>query len=171
MRYLTLIVLTLALYSGAAAQQRAADFTATAVGGKTVELEALKGKVVVMAFWTTRCPICHSEIPKLNKLAGSYSPQDVVFLAPTTESEEKIAWYTAKNPFNFEILPNQFGLMLKYANRDKDGNLDMGYPSYFVISPAGTIEYRANGWDRIKTLESTVNKLIVRKTAAAGAAR
>ena len=177
MKVLTALFIALVFSTAAYSQARlnvgmaAPQFSATDMNGDNVALSDLRGKVVVMTFWTTRCPICHSEIPKLNKLAGGYSNADVVFLAPTTESEEKIAWYTAKNPFNFEILPNQFGLMLKYARRDKDDNLDMGYPSYFVIGQTGVVEYRANGWDKIKTLASTVNRLIARKAAAIAAAR
>jgi thiol-disulfide isomerase/thioredoxin len=45
------------------------------------DLDQLHGKVVVLTFWSTRCQICHSEIPNLNRVAERYRGKDVVFLA------------------------------------------------------------------------------------------
>jgi len=138
----------------------AADFSALTMTGATVGLNEMKGKVVVLTFWSTRCGICHSEIPKLNRLATQYAGKDVVFLAATTENEDKVNAYLKRNPFGFDILPNSFGLLLKYANRDRHGNVGMGYPAYFVIDRNGRIEMSAMGWDHISKVDSTINKLL-----------
>lgn len=44
----------------------APDFKLTDTNGKTVQLSALKGKPVVLAFWATWCHVCQEEIPKIN---------------------------------------------------------------------------------------------------------
>lgn len=49
--------------------------------GKTVHLEALKGKVVVLNFWFVECKPCVSEIPELNELVFDFQKEDIVFMA------------------------------------------------------------------------------------------
>ena len=159
MRYLFFLVLFLAITGAANAQMRFAEsFTTVDMKGRTVDLNSLKGKVVLLTFWSTRCVICHSEIPKLNRMATQHD-QDVVFLAATMENEEKIQTYLKRNPFNFDILPNSFGLVLKYAKKDGKGNIAMGFPAYFLIDRDGKIEYQSSGWDQTKPLESAIAKL------------
>ena len=58
------------------------------------------------------------------------------------ENEDKVRSFTRRTPFNFSILPNSFGLVLKYAERDRSGNLDMGFPAYFVIDQDGIVRWR-----------------------------
>jgi len=141
----------------------AENFSAAAMDGQTVELSDLKGKVVVISFWTTRCPICHEEIPKLNNLAAQYKNRNVVFLGLTTDNEAKVEAYVKKNPFNFNIIPNSFGILLKYAEKDRAGNILMGYPAHFVINQAGEIELKTSGFDKTEKLNSEINRLLASK--------
>ena len=160
MRYLFCLVLVLAIMSTASAQMPVAEsFSTIDMKGRTVDLNALKGKVVLLTFWSTRCVICHSEIPKLNRMASQNSDPDVVFLAATMENEEKIQSYIKRNPFNFDILPNSFGLVLKYAKKDGRGNIAMGFPAYFLIDRDGRIDYQSSGWDQTKPLENAIARL------------
>jgi len=138
----------------------AENFSAVSMNGQTVELNSLKGKVVVISFWTTRCPICHEEIPKLNKLASRYKNQNVVFLGLTTDNESKVEAYVKKNPFDFNLIPNSFGTLLKYAEKDRQGGIMIGYPAHFVINQEGEIELRTSGFDKTGKLNSEINRLL-----------
>lgn len=140
--------------------QQAPDFTAQTIDGKQVSLSQLKGKVVVLTFWSTKCQICHSEIPKLNAMVDHYKDKDVAFLALTMENEAKVQPYLQKNPFNYMILTNGFGVVLKYANMSKDGSIDLGFPSYFLIDRSGTIGMRAEGWDKIGGLDQKISQFL-----------
>jgi thiol-disulfide isomerase/thioredoxin len=91
-------------------------FTGTLVGGDTVSLAGLRGKVVVITFWTTRCPICQHEMPILDRVIGQYDPKDVVFLALTTENEHQVKAYL-RQPFTLRSCA-YFGTLLRYADRD-----------------------------------------------------
>lgn len=164
MRFVITLSFLLALFAAVPAQssRTASDFSAAKMDGTTLHLSQMKGKVVVVTFWTTRCGICHSEIPKLNRLAASYAGKDVVFLAPTTDNEDKVNTYIRRNPFVFEILPNSFGVLLKYADRDRHGNLGIGYPAYFVIDRSGRIEMSSMGWDQVARVGTTIDKLLAR---------
>ena len=116
MRFSSILMTLLLVAAGAAAQQQlrignpAPEFTAQSLEGSVYDSKALAGKVVVMTFWSTRCAVCHGEIPKLNQLVERYRGKDVVFLALTMENDVRIDPYLRKNPFTFNIIPNSFGV-------------------------------------------------------------
>ncbi len=162
MRKISLILLLLTLSLAASGQHKAPaeEFNAVSMDGKTFDLNELKGQVVAIAFWSTRCAICHAEIPKLNQLVASNRGKNVVFLAFTNENEARIQPYLAKKPFDYNVIPNSFGTLLKYAEKDKNGNINMPYPAYFLINQQGEIEFRANGWDKTEKLSSEITRLL-----------
>ena len=166
MRFILGIVLTGILSIAAYSQQSlksgdvAPAFSASALDGQFYDLNNLKGKVVVLTFWSTRCNICHSEIPKLNKLADRFKGQEVVFLGLTMDNEAKVQNYLRSTPFQFNIVPNSFGVVLQYADRDKQGNIDMGFPAYYVLNQSGGLEYKASGWDKTSNLDSNIGRLL-----------
>jgi len=160
-----LIALLLAVSSVFAQQvlkpgETAPQFSGQSLDGTIYDLDRLQGKVVVLTFWSTRCEICHSEIPNLNRVAERYRGKDVVFLAVTMDNEAKINPYLKRNPFNFNILPNSFGVMLKYADKDRSGNINMGFPAHFLISRKGMIALRTDGWDKAANLDSQISRLL-----------
>ena len=139
---------------------QAPDFNAEALDGKVYNLSQLQGKVVVLTFWSTKCAICHSELPKLNEVARRYKDKDVVFLALTMENQGRIEPYLKKNNFEFNILPNSFGVVLKYADMDRSGTINMGFPSYFLINQHGMIAHKSDGWDKTATLDTRISQLL-----------
>lgn len=138
----------------------AENFIATSLDGHSFDLADLKGKVVLVTFWSTRCPICASEAPKLNELAANYKKENVVFLGLTTDNEKTVFSFLKKKPFNFTILPNSFGILLKYADHDDGGNVSMGYPAYYLINQKGEIELKTNGYNKKEKLNSEINRLL-----------
>lgn len=167
-RIARLILLTLVLTISSFSQTSikvgtaAPAFAGSLLDGTPVDLNNLKGSVVVVTFWSTRCAICHHERPKLNQVSDKYDPKKVVFLGLSMENGEKISGYLKSNPFKFQIVPDSFGTVLKYADRDRAGNLDMGFPAYFVIDQEGLVRYRSSGYDKTIALDSAIAKLIAR---------
>lgn len=143
----------------------AENFKAVATNGKSFELNSLKGKVVVLTFWSTRCAICQAEIPKLNELAENYKNENVVFLGLTMNNEATVNSFVKKNPFNFNLLPDSFGVVLKYADKDGEGNIAMGFPAHFLINQNGEIELKTSGFDKTEKLDSEINRLLTAKTS------
>ena len=171
MRILVGLILVLALSMAIFGQSSkmkplAETFSATSLDGTTFDLAQLKGKIVVMTFWTTRCVICASEIPKLNELVEKYKDGNVVFLGLTTDNETKIKDYLRKKQFNFNLLPNSFGILLKYAEKDGNGNINMGYPTHFLINQQGAIELKTDGFDKTELLNSQINRLLLKNSAS-----
>jgi peroxiredoxin len=147
----------------AVAQQRkinAENFIAADMNGRTVQLDSLRGKIVVLTFWTTRCAACHYDIPKLNKLTEEYKGQDVVFLAVTTDNAANVQKYLRKNRFDYNILPDRFDILLKYAKPDSSGKIDITFPTHFLVNQKGEIEFRTSGFGKIKQLDNGINQLL-----------
>lgn len=163
-RLLVVLFATLSLFSNAFAQTRltvgseAPSFSASSMDGNCYDLNELRGSVVVLTFWSTKCEICRHEFPKVNQIVDKYAGKNVVFLALTMENEAKIEAYTRRNRLASQILPNSFGIVLKYADRTRDGSLDMGFPSYFVIDKNGLVQYRASGFDKTASLASAIDR-------------
>lgn len=145
------------------AKPLAETFAQTSLDGKSFDLAELKGKVVVLTFWSTKCPICHTEIPKLNQLVETYKDEAVVFLGLTMENPNKVEAYLKKNSFKFDILPNSFGVVLKYADKDGDGNVAMGFPAHYLINQKGEIELKTSGFDKTEMLAARIAQLLKSK--------
>lgn len=167
MRFILSLTFCLLLSFSAFALNRnnepAQSFTVKSLEGKTISLEDLRGKVVVITFWSTRCQICESEIPKFNKIVAKYAGQDVVFLGMSMEDPIKIGEHLKRKPFNYTIIPNSLGVIMKYAERDANGNFNLVYPSTFVINQKGEIDFKTYGWDKSKKIDSRIGDLLGKK--------
>ena len=166
MRLISILFVTVALGLSVYGQQMikvgatAPEFSAQSINGQSFDLSQLQGKVVLLTFWSTRCEICHSEIPKLNQVVEHYRNQNVVFIALTMENEVKVEPYLKKNPFNFNIIANGFGVVLKYADTDRSGNINMGFPAHFLINKHGAVEVRTDGWDKAANIDSQIARML-----------
>jgi len=174
-RSLLILAILTAFGITAAAQNRlrigeqAPVFATAAIDGTPFDLAASRGKVVLVTFWSTRCAICQSEIPKLNELRTRLAGKDVELLALSMEPESRITPFLKKHRFDFRIIADSFDVVLKYADRDKEGNLEMGFPAYFLIDTQGRIAFKDSGWDHTSELETRINSLLGGQTVAARA--
>ena len=141
----------------------AENFTATTLEGKSISLEQLRGQVVVLTFWSTRCPICEKEIPKFGQIADKYAGRKVVFLGLTMENDGKVAAHLKKKPFKFTIVPNSLEVIMKYANKNPNGSFDIAYPTIIVINQKGEIELRTSGRNKSKTMDDLIGRLLEQK--------
>jgi peroxiredoxin len=139
---------------------QAPDFSAESDQGELFDLQEMKGKVVVITFWSTNCPICDEEIPKLNRIASEFDSEKVVFLGLTMNQGPRLESFLKRRPFNFNIIPNSFGILLKYADKSRDGDFIMGYPSYFVIDGDGKVALKSEGFDKTNKLKSEIIRIL-----------
>ena len=117
-------------------------FNLTSPDGKKFELAALRGKVVVLNFWFTGCPPCVAEMPKLNELTGKFQNQDVVFIAPTWDTEPILQTFLKKTSFKYNIVANAGDIILG-SYGDGTGNVSM--PTHIIIDKEGNIETKVIG--------------------------
>ena len=59
----------------------APNFHAKTMDGQNFTNASVKGKVVLLEFWTTWCPICRSEERMLDSIDKEFAPKGLVLLA------------------------------------------------------------------------------------------
>ena len=60
---------------------KAPNFTLTRLDGQKVTLSALKGKPILLNFWTTTCPSCRLEMPYLQMAYDEWTGKGLVLFA------------------------------------------------------------------------------------------
>ena len=72
----------------------ARDFTLTLFDGESISLSELRGKVVLIDFWTSWCPPCRREAPTLADAYRRFEGRGVVFVGVAVwDSEEQAAGF------------------------------------------------------------------------------
>src|SRR5271169_2210232 len=102
-------------------------FRAKTLTGETFTNESLKGKVVLLQFWTTWCPYCRGEQPMVDSLDQEFRDKGLVVLAvDVNESKKTVKKYLEQSPRSCRIvLTEDTNLAAMYAANS--------YPIYVVI--------------------------------------
>ncbi len=106
-----------------------------------LEMDDLKGFVVVVEFWATWCGPCRAAIPHLNKTYEKYKDQGVVMISLSDENSAKVA------PFVKEL--NTKYIVGDSSTSKNDFGVN-GIPHAFLIDPEGIVRWRdhpMNGLD------------------------
>ena len=109
------------------------------LGGASHQLEAYRGKVVILNFWATWCEPCREEMPSFNRLKASLAGQPVVLFAVNiAEGEARINEFLGKVPIDFPVL------------LDRDSQVSRAWkvrlmPTTFIIGADGRVRYSYAG--------------------------
>jgi peroxiredoxin len=140
-------------------KQPAESFSVESISGKTFNSEELTGKVVVLYFWSTTCPICDSIAPKINAIAEKYRNDSTIFLAVTSDRKPKVEQFLKSHQTSFDIVAGNFDIIFKYGDKGKDGDFNLPYPTIFVINQQGKVELKSVGTKAVKELETSLQTL------------
>ncbi len=80
----------------------APDFTLKDLKGEKISLKNLRGKVVVLNFFSIWCPACERQASSFDKLDEEIKGKDIVFLHIAVEGREK-ELLEYKNKFNISV--------------------------------------------------------------------
>ncbi|MGB6267671.1 MAG: TlpA disulfide reductase family protein [Olleya sp.] len=130
--------------------EKALDFIATDLDGNTFKLSDLKGQVVVLNFWFTKCGPCVQEMPELNKLTENFKDKKVKFLAITFNQKDIIEQFLEEKDFKFTIVPNANDVVSLYGVNS--------FPTSIVIDKEGKISAKEVGYRT--NIESVLTKAI-----------
>lgn len=124
----------------------APDLRATDIQGKPVSLADLKGKTVLLDFWTTWCPPCQADALSIEQLSQKYSKDLQVIGISVDEEREIVEKYLKKHPHNFPVILSSENLL------PRPYQISL-FPTYLIIAPDGTLttaEQGDQGFGRLK---------------------
>lgn len=116
----------------------APDVTLPTLDGGTVKLDELKGKPVLLTFWTTKCGWCRYQMPYL-QAAFEEKGQEVKFIAINIgESSDAVQQFAEDEGLGFTVALDRYGAVARAYNIS-------GIPINFLIDDQGVIKYIRKG--------------------------
>jgi len=128
----------------------APPFRLPALAGGEVDLLSQRGKVVVVNFWATWCPPCVAEMPSLERLHRTLSPEGLsVITVSTDEDEAELRRFVSERGLTLPVLKDPGGRAAAGEYRTT------GYPETFVLDREGRLLEHVVGpaeWDSAERL-------------------
>jgi thiol-disulfide isomerase/thioredoxin len=134
-----LLIVVLGAFAGSKDKEAAPRFNARTTDGEKFTNDSIKGKVVLLEFWTTWCPYCLDESAFVDKLGKEFAPKGMILLAVNVgESKKTVNKFLALHPRNCKIvLMDDTNLAAMYQATV--------YPIYVVIDRDGNISSTQRG--------------------------
>jgi thiol-disulfide isomerase/thioredoxin len=135
-----LFLAVLCFFAGSDDREPAPRFHAKTLTGEQFTNDSVKGKVVLLQFWTTWCPYCRREQSLVDDINQEFLDKGLVVLAVDVgESKKKVKKYLEENPRSCRIvLTEDTNLAAMYAAN--------AYPIYVAIDRDGYREPQQVVW-------------------------
>jgi thiol-disulfide isomerase/thioredoxin len=120
-------------------KEPAPRFNATTTGGERFNNDSIKGKVVLLEFWTTWCGYCLQEAGFVDRINDAYVNKGLVILAVNVgESKKTVKKYLQEHPRTTRIvLTDDTNLAAMFEAK--------AYPIYVVIDRDGNVAGEQRG--------------------------
>jgi len=134
--------------------QTAPAFSLTTFNGKTITLQELKGKPVVINFWASWCPPCRVEAPLIERTWRAYKNRGLVFLGVNIQDRQEDALnYIRQFAITYPNGPDPAGeISIDYGVS--------GLPVTFFISGKGEVVRRWVGAIESTALISAIEEIM-----------
>jgi peroxiredoxin len=109
----------------------APTFDVKSLTGESLNLAALRGKVVVLNFWYTSCGPCRAEMPGLNQLVSEFQDKGVVFIAFALDRTAELRAFTKEVRFKYQVIPDSEKISQLYQVTS--------YPTHVIIGKDGQL--------------------------------
>ncbi len=133
-------------------------FSVKDLGGKTITLDGLKGKVVVLNFWATWCGPCRAEIPDFVQVYNENKSKglEIVGVSVDTTSAGQVPGFVEKNKVTYPVAMMTKKIVEDYAPID-------AIPTTFIIDKTGRVRFSQVGTMQKETLVEWFKKLAAEK--------
>lgn len=111
------------------------------ISGQKMELQQLRGKMVLVNFWATSCPGCVQEMPKMAEAYKQYHDRgfEVVAVAMDYDPPDHVLHFADKNKLPFPVVLDADGTIAKAF-----GDVQVT-PTSYVLDQQGNIVQRIMG--------------------------
>src|SRR4030081_2175044 len=84
-----LLAAALGVFAGSKTKEPAPRFNAKTTDGEKFSNDSIKGKVVLLEFWTTWCGYCNEEAPFIDKIGHELADKGLILLAINVGESKK----------------------------------------------------------------------------------
>lgn len=115
------------------------DWSVRTARGEEVELESLRGEVLVVNFWATWCAPCVAELGSFERLERQLEAADsgVRFLYVSPEEPDRVGAFAARHGWDLDLVTE--------GRRAPDTLGELVLPTTFVVDREGRIVLRHRG--------------------------
>lgn len=125
----------------AQARPPAPGFALQDLAGRTVRLEDLRGKVVLLDFWATYCGPCKDSVPALERLHQELSGAGLAVVGVSQDSfVDAVPEFLAEHKMTYAVL-------LDPEQKAGEAYALRGLPQAFLIDREGGVAARWFGWE------------------------
>ena len=153
---LVVVLAVAAIWFMPAGLRQAPPLVGKTLDGRTLTLEQLRGKPVLVTFWATTCPSCVEEMPHLIELYRELNPKglEIIGVAMSYDPPEQVRAMAAKRQIPYPIV---LDTQARIAHEFDNVRLT---PTSVLISPEGRIvQYRLGLLDLPK-LRETIQEML-----------
>jgi thiol-disulfide isomerase/thioredoxin len=135
--------------------KNAPEFVLTDLNGKRVDLQAYRGKVVLLNFWATWCAPCQLEMPRFVAWQTEYGPRGLRVLNISMDDDPELARKLYKKlRLNYPVM----------MGNEKVGELYggvLGLPVTFLIDSRGEVRAQFQGEADLNAMEEQLKSLLL----------
>ena len=153
---LAVVLAVAAVWFMPAGLRQAPPLVGQTLDGRTLTLEQMRGKPVLVTFWATTCPSCVEEMPHLIELYRELHPKglEIIGVAMAYDPPEQVRAMAAKRQIPYPIV---LDAQARIAHEFDNVRLT---PTSVLISPEGRIvQYRLGLLDLPK-LRETIQEML-----------
>lgn len=135
--------------------QRAPDWDLQKVGGGTLSLSELRGRVVILDFWDTWCPPCKKEIPGFIELQDTYGDQGLTIVGAAfgRDGREAVEKFAREWEMNYPVV------LATQRTSSMYGGI-RSIPTTFIIDREGLVRAVHVGFAPKERFEAEVRALL-----------
>ena len=138
----------------ALAEQPAPLFEGTTLDGEAISLGDLKGKLVLVDFWSSWCPPCRQEGPALAQVYREFQDEDVEFIGVAIwDRESKVAEFIDEIAIPYpNIMDDRGAIAIDYGVS--------GIPEKYLVDPDGNLIRKFVGPVQPDDLRNALNAVL-----------
>ena len=111
------------------------------IDGRTLETADLRGRPVLVTFWSTTCGICIREMPHLVELYDRLGPRglEILSVAMPYDRPDRVIAIARRKGLDYPVALDVEGRIARAFGGIR------GTPTSFLIGPGGEIRFRTHG--------------------------